>query len=314
MVYEGVIALDVFGIFDVMSMADELLRQRGMPECFSPVLCALDLEPVRLANGVRVMPDRRLDGMMPGDRLVVPGCFIDRTDEHRAVARYLRAHPPEGMCLSICTGAFVLAGAGLLDGLQATTHWAYMDAFIQAFPNVRACPDALFVRQDRIWTSAGVCAGIDLALALVREEAGAQVALEVAHMLVVHAPRPGLATQRSAHLTFTPTAHEQFHALQYHVFSHVSEDLSVEALARHMRMSPRHFARQCREHLGVTPGELVRRARVSVAHGLIQCTDMGFEQVARRVGLDSAEVLRRHISKAFGVPPSVLRTQQEPMR
>ncbi len=307
-VYDGVIALDVFGLFDALSMADEFVRQRDGVAYFNPVLCGTTLAPVVLANGVRVLPDVTLGAMTRHDTLVVPGCFVERTRAYGEVVEHLLESPHQGRCISICTGAFVLAGAGLLDGLCATTHWAYLELFAEMFPDVDVSTDALFVKQGHIWTSAGVSAGVDLALALIREEVGAQIALRVARMLVVQAQRPGAASQQSASLTFTPTENERFHELQYHVFSHVSEDLSVARLAGVMHMSPRHFARQCREHLGVTPGELVRRARVSAAHSLLECTDLGLEQIAARVGWSSAEVLRRHILKSFGVPPSMLRS------
>lgn len=309
-VYEGVISLDVFGIFDALSLADDVLMRSGESPRFRPVLSALDLEPVRMANGVRVVPDRVLDELRASDTLVVPGCFVDRFDTYHAVAEHLRVNPPAGRCVSICTGAFVLAEAGLLDGLQATTHWAYLDVFREMFPQVLVSDDALYVEAGRFWTSAGVCAGIDLALALIRADVGVGVAQEVARMLVVSMLRPGMATQKGVFLTLTPTTHDHFHALQHHILAHVSEDLSVEALAKHMNMSPRHFARQCREHLEVTPAELVRRVRASAAHALIQCTDMGLAQIAERVGLSSAELLRRHIIKEFGVSPAMLRTQE----
>ena len=305
-IYPGVVALDLFGAFDTFAMADELLRREGRPAHFRPTLAAESLQPVQLASGPRVCPDVLWDNLAP-DRVAVPGCFLEGSAEARAdVAAALRTMKPE-RAMSVCTGAFILAEAGLLDGRRATTHWQRTQQLAEMYPQIDVAGDALYVRDGGVWTSAGVTAGIDLAIALIREELGAQLALAVARELVVFAHRPGHQSQFSAHLAAQATADDRIYRVQQWVLSHLRSDLSVEALAGQAAMSHRNFARRFTAESGMTPGTFVQRARLDAARGLLETTDEGLCEIAEWCGLGSEEVLRRLFQRHLGTSPGAYR-------
>lgn len=307
LVYPGVVALDLFGPFDAFALADTLLRQAGRPAHFRPVLAGASLEPVRLASGARVCPDVVWEDLQV-ERVVVPGCLPDeRTAAARSQVADALRHLQPVQTLAVCTGAFVLAEAGLLDGRRATTHWDHARTLASTYPAVEVVGDALYLDDGPVWTSAGVTAGIDLAIALIRAELGADLALTVARQLVVYAHRPGHQSQFSAHLAAQATVDDRIHAAQQWVLSHLTEDLSLEALARRAAMSRRTFSRRFAAESGMTPGAFVQRARLDAARSLLESTDLGLDGIAEACGLSSEEVLRRLFQRHLGTSPGAYR-------
>lgn len=242
------------------------------------------------------------------DTLVVAGG--DGTYEAfncRVTRRFIRACAAQARRVtSVCSGSFLLAGAGLLDGRIATTHWSVTEQFRRMFPRVRLEPDRIFVRQGKLWCSAGVTAGIDLALALVGEDHGDAVARRVAQHLVVYHRRPGGQSQFSALLELEPADPRFAHLLDY-AREHLSEPLSVAALAARACMSPRHFARAFHKQVGITPAKAVERLRADAARALLASGARSVRQVAQDTGFNEPERMRRAFVRLFGAAPSALR-------
>jgi transcriptional regulator GlxA family with amidase domain len=203
----------------------------------------------------------------------------------------------------VCSGAFLLARAGLLDGHDATTHWSSCDELQRIYPDVRVDADPIFVRSGNVYTSAGVTAGIDLALALVEEDLGPQVARDVARWLVLFLRRPGGQAQFSAALASQRAEREPLRELQGWILDHLDEDLSVPALAERTHMSPRNFARAFKTEVGMTPGVYVETLRVERARTLLETAGDPVEQVALRCGFGTVETMRRVFRKRLGVSP-----------
>ncbi|HEY7996545.1 MAG TPA: GlxA family transcriptional regulator, partial [Steroidobacteraceae bacterium] len=203
---------------------------------------------------------------------------------------------------SVCSGSFLLAAAGLLEGLAATTHWSLTERFRRAFPNVRLEPDRIFVRAGKVWTAAGISAGIDLALALIGEDLGEEVAQRTAQQLVVYHRRPGGQSQFSALLEMERAA-GRFAGLLEHVRTHLEGPAGVEALAARCCMSPRNFARAFRAETGLTPAKAVERIRADAARALLQSGAASVQTVAARCGFGDPERMRRAFVRLFGASP-----------
>ena len=207
---------------------------------------------------------------------------------------------------SVCSGAFILAAAGLLDGRRATTHWGRAAELARAHPQARVDPDRIFIRDGAVWTSAGITAGIDLALALVAEDLGEGVAKRAAQQLVVYYRRPGGQSQFSA-LLETDRPGGRFASLLGWARERLHERLSVERLAEHMAMSPRHFARAFAAETGATPAKAIERLRLEAARDIVESSAEPIEGVAVRTGFADPERMRRAFIRAFGQPPQGLR-------
>jgi transcriptional regulator GlxA family with amidase domain len=208
---------------------------------------------------------------------------------------------------SVCTGAFVLAAAGLLDGRRATTHWAWAQELQREHPQVRVDAEPIFVRDAQIWTSAGVTAGMDLALALVEEDLDRDAALQIARHLVLFLRRPGNQSQFSATLSAQTPAREPLREVQRHVVEHPEADLSVEALATRACMSTRHFARAFAAETGTTPARYVERVRIEAARRRLEDTAEPIAAVASTCGFGTAETMRRTFLRALDVGPAEYR-------
>ncbi len=208
---------------------------------------------------------------------------------------------------SICVGAFVLAATGLLDGHRAATHWGYSEELARRYPNVRVDPDPIWIRDGNIFTSAGVTAGIDLALALVEEDLGSRTALEIARQLVVYLKRPGGQRQFSVPLTAQMPSRTSFSDLAAWIPGNLERTLSVEILADRMAMSPRNFARVFRSQIGLTPADYVRRVRVEAARALLEHPGKSVEVIAQHCGFGSDESMRRAFLDELGVSPAQYR-------
>jgi transcriptional regulator GlxA family with amidase domain len=262
---------------------------------------------VRSSSGV-AMSAEAADARRPFDTLMI--CGGDGTREAStdpATLEFVRAAAARaGRVSSVCSGASVLAAAGLLDGRRATTHWSITAHFARRFPQVRLEPDRIFVRDGPVWTSAGITAGIDLALAMIAADLGEAIARQTAQQLVVYRRRPGGQSQFSALLELErPEA--RFADLLGWARERLAEPLGVERLADRAAMSPRHFARAFAAETGVTPAKAIERLRVEAARERVEGGAEPIDRVAEGVGFGDAERMRRAFLRAFGQPPQALR-------
>jgi transcriptional regulator GlxA family with amidase domain len=202
---------------------------------------------------------------------------------------------------SICTGAFLLAAAGLLDGKQAATHWNFCDRLAKEFPKVQVRPEPIYLRDGAVYTSAGITAGIDLCLALVEEDHGHQVALNVARFLVMFLIRPGGQAQFSHMLSRQAVTSQPLRELQVWMLENLREELTVEKLADRLGMSARNFTRVCLRETKMNPGQFVDRMRVEAAQQLIDSSSIGLKEIADRCGFNSADAMRRTFLRILGV-------------
>jgi len=205
---------------------------------------------------------------------------------------------------SICTGAFLLAAAGLLDGKQAVTHWDFCDRLAREFPSVLVRPDPIYLRDGSIYTSAGITSGMDLSLALVEEDHGHKVALDVARQLVMFLVRPGGQAQYSHMLSHQAVTSQPLRELQVWMLENLRDDLGVERLAERIGMSARHFTRVCLRETRMNPGQFVDRMRVEAAQQMIDSSAMGLKEVADACGFQTADAMRRTFVRVLGVTPS----------
>jgi transcriptional regulator GlxA family with amidase domain len=277
---------------------------------YDVVTCGLTRTPVPATNGYDVVPAAGADVLATADTVIVPGTRYAPARHDGVlepdVGAALASIRPGTRLISICTGAFVLAAAGLLDGRRATTHWKFADALRVLHPEVRIDEKVLFVDDGDVLTSAGLAAGIDLCLHVIRSDHGAAVANAVAKYCVVPPWREGGQAQFIDRPL--PVADEaSTAATREWAMHHLDHDLSVERLARHANMSPRTFNRRFREETGQAPGSWVRNRRIDHARELLEFRDLSVDEVARRSGLGSGGNLRHHLRRGVGMSPSSYR-------
>jgi transcriptional regulator GlxA family with amidase domain len=266
--------------------------------------------PIVTSSGITITPERALgDGRSPVDTLVIAGGtgvtkLLENTELITAVKR---AAKRSRRVASVCTGAFVLAEAGLLDGRRVTTHWSSCPRLARDYPELTVDPDPIFVRDGDVSTSAGVTAGIDLCLALVEEDHGRDLALAVARQLVVFLKRPGGQAQFSSHLSTQLAERDVLAEVQGWIADHLDDDLSVARLAERAAMSPRHFARLFRAETGVTPARFVEHARVEQARRRLEESLAGVEEIAHDCGFGTPETMRRAFLRSLWVGPAEYR-------
>ncbi|MYQ76112.1 MULTISPECIES: GlxA family transcriptional regulator [unclassified Streptomyces] len=305
--FDGVQSLDVTGPMEVFAGAS-----RFPDVSYELRTASLDGAPVRTSCGLTLVPDGSLADAPVPHTLLVPGGRGTR-DPDPALVHWLRAHGPlPERLVSVCSGALLLAAAGQLDGHRATTHWNVCEKLAREHPAVEVDPEPIFVRDGRIATSAGVTAGIDLALALVEEDHGRDVALTVARHLVVFLRRPGSQSQFSAQLSAQTARREPLREVQHWITEHPGADLSVEALAARARLSPRHFARAFQAETGTTPGRYVDQVRLEHARRLLEDTTDGVARIARDCGYGTPEAMRRAFVKVLGAGPAEYRRRFGP--
>ncbi|MFF1630886.1 GlxA family transcriptional regulator [Streptomyces sp. NPDC058272] len=300
--FDDVQSLDVTGPVEVFAGAE--VYAGGS---YRISTASLDGAPVRASSGLTLVPDHALADVSDPHTLIVPGGQGARRPDPR-LTDWLRRHGPRAERLvSVCTGAALLAGAGLLDGRRATTHWAYCDELARDHPAIDVDPDPIYVRDGHVSTSAGVTSGIDLALALVEEDLGREAALTVARHLVVFLRRPGNQAQFSAQLAAQTAQRAPLREVQQWITEHPDDDLSVESLAARARLSPRHFARAFQAETGMTPGRFVERVRLEHARRLLEDTADGIEEISRASGYGTPEAMRRVFVKTLGSAPAEYR-------
>jgi transcriptional regulator GlxA family with amidase domain len=308
--FPGVQALDVTGPAEVFSIATRL----GGYE-YEIEIAAADGSPIRTSSGLELMPHRALDPLRrPVDTLIVPGGEGTRLAlEDGGLVRWIaRTAQRARRVASVCTGAFLLAEAGLLDGRRATTHWSACAPLKRRYPAVKVEEDPIFIRDGDVWTSAGVTAGMDLALALLEEDAGDDIALAVARQLVMFVRRPGGQAQFSAQLAARIATRDPLRDVQAWISEHLDADLSVEALAARAHMSPRNFARTFKREIDITPAAYVERARVERAQQELQRSQTELPEVALRCGFASEDRMRRAFHRRVGVGPADYRDRFRP--
>jgi transcriptional regulator GlxA family with amidase domain len=302
---EGVQSLDVLGPVEAFHYAEQQAPGSYRVELVGPG----DRGFITAASGVTIGV-RPLPSPPPRhDTLVIAGGAGARraTGDKELTEWIVQASRRARRTTSVCTGAYLLAAAGLLDGRRATTHWNYCDDLGEQFPEVELDPEPVFVRDDDIWTSAGVTAGMDLTLALIEDDLGPEIALAVARMLVVFLKRPGGQAQFSGALAVQQATRPALRELQAWIAGHLEEDLSVANLAERSGFSERSFARAFRQEVGQTPAAYVEALRVERARTLLEDGAPNLDAVAQGAGFSSTEVLRRAFHRRVGVSPAEYR-------
>ena len=311
LVYPGVQSLDFAGPLEVFAGAQRLIEESGRRERrYEIKLLSIDGRPLETSSGLTVTPHASLQAAPAEiDTLIVPGGYGSRkATADRALLEWIsRTAASARRTASVCTGAFLLAAAGLLDGRRATTHWAAAAELAARYPAVDVDPEPIFLRDGPIWTSAGVTAGMDLALALVEEDLDRDAALQIARHLVLFLRRPGNQSQFSVTLSAQAPAREPLREVQRHVIENPAADLSVEALAERACMSPRNFARAFRAESGVTPARYVEQVRLEVARRRLEDTAEPIASIATACGFGTAETMRRVFLRALDVGPAEYR-------
>jgi len=311
LVFDGVAALDLGIPSQVLGSA----RDNNGNRFYDVKLCTVGNEPVRASGGFRVLPDHGLEILAEADTVIIPGLHGDLAirderlaDQEREALDRIR---PGARLVSICTGAFVLAAAGKLDGRPATTHWAYADRFRRLFPTVKLDADVLFVDDGDVLTSAGVAAGIDLCLHLIRRDHGSDVANDAAKRCVVPPWREGgqaqfvtRAVPVERDLTTGPA--------RAWALERLDEPIDLAAMAAQVRMSVRSFTRRFRDETGLSPSQWLIRQRIEHARALLESTDLPVDEVARLAGFGTAVSLRQHLHSAVGVAPLAYRRTFRP--
>ena len=310
--YPAVQILDVMGPLEVFARTSRWLKDhRGRrDDAYHVEILGIRRGAFRASSGLRLYADRRFDQVHGGlDTLMIAGGVgAERYCRRAPLLRWIRAQSKRVRRLaSICTGAFFLAEAGLLKRRRATTHWGYCDELARRHPDIHVEPDPIFVRDGSLYTSAGVTAGMDLALALVEEDHGREVALAVARALVMFLQRPGGQAQFSAQLAVQLAEREPLRDLQAYILDHPREDLSVPALARRAAMSPRNFARVFTREVGTTPARFVASARLETARRLLEESTESLEAICTLSGLGTPESMRRAFLRVVGTPPGQYR-------
>lgn len=309
--FPGVQLLDVAGPMDVLAEANRFIS--GEDE-YRISLIAEGL-PVKSSNGASLVPDLNFaDAVTAWDLVLVPGgpALAEQRPEPALLDWLAQVTPRAGRYGSICTGAFVLGHAGLLDDRHATTHWQDAGRLAQQFPRAHIEPDRIYVRDGPMVTSAGVTAGIDLSLALVAEDHGDAVARAVAKRLLVFVHRQGGQSQFSPYLQTPADESSVLARVQRHVQEHLAQALSVDGLAEAMVMSPRNFARIFMREAGVTPAEFIQQARIDAARGLLESGNLQLKAVAYRCGFGSAARMRQVFVQRLGVTPTGYRERFQP--
>lgn len=299
--FPGVQALDVVGPHDVFTGAS-LLTGGG----YDVAMASVGGQPVATATGLAFVATPLPDPADPIDTVVLPGgAGVDAARADAELGAWIKAVAAHARrVVTVCTGAFLAAEAGLLDGRRVTTHWAFAERLAREFPAIDVDADPIFVRSSQsIWTAAGVTAGIDLALALIEDDHGTEIAQTVARWLVLYLRRPGGQTQFAAPVWMPRARRDSIREVQERIEAEPAGPHSVEDLARRAAMSPRHFTRVFTAEIGEAPGQYVERIRTEAARRQLEETDDTVSAIAARCGFGTAETMRRNFIRRVGVSP-----------
>lgn len=308
-VYDQAAGLDVMGPLEVFSAANALRHEAGEKSAYKVRISAAQKGLVTLSGGAQLHAMQRLTAGQPLDYLVVVGGvgYESQLTDQPLMQRLKQRAEDSHYLVSICTGAFLLAEVGALDHKSCTTHWRCVDALIEQYPKVNVNPDAIYIQDGEVYSSAGVTAGIDLALALVEQDYGAALALAVARDLVLYLRRPGGQSQFSAPQKLRQVVGDDFSALHDWLLTDLQRVVSVELMATYCNMSPRNFARRFVEKTQLTPAKYLENLRVQRARELLETTSLSVEDISSQAGFWREERLRRSFLKVFGVTPTIYR-------
>jgi transcriptional regulator GlxA family with amidase domain len=305
-VVPGTSMLDVAGPWEVLGHANDVLGRTAYAiEALGPRGPAVQTRYGLIVGGIRPLP--RSPSRLP-DVAIVAGAPRSQPQAHARLVPWLRRfHARIPTVISICTGAFVLGAAGLLDGRRATTHWMFLDELRARFPAAHVVDEGIFVKDRGVWTSAGITTGIDLVLSMVEDDHGHRVAMAVARRLVLFLRRSGNQAQFCAARRRQEQAPPRLRDISTFVLDHIDEPLAVDRIARRVGMSARTLSRWCREHLRESPAELVRRLRVDEARRLLEETNLPLKDITTRTGLGDASTMWRVFTQRLGVTPAAYR-------
>jgi transcriptional regulator GlxA family with amidase domain len=308
--YDGIQALDLVGPSDAFSVPVFDSQNGGKPQrCYEVVVLGLTDKPFCAESGVRFCPDATLRNAPALDTLIVPGGLggrVSRTNE--IVSHWIKGRAGRiRRIASVCTGIYMVAPTGLLDGRKVTTHWRFAADVARRFPKLSVSHDALFLKDGPFYTAGGVTASVDLSLALIEEDFGPRMALAVARELVVYLKRAGGQKQYSEPLEFQCNAMDRFAELATWMIDHLHGDLSLEALARRACLSPRHFARRFKQAFHGTPAAFVENLRLDEARRRLSERTQTIETVGTSVGFHSDDSFRRAFQRRFGINPRAYR-------
>ena len=311
----GLHSLELSGPYDVFATAARLAGEQQLSTTYEIEVASLAAGPVEAFGGLRLVADRSYRNIRVTDPrnkidtlVVVAGASVATEPIPASLVNWVRRTAPHvRRVASVCTGAFVLAEAGLLDGRKVTTHWAFGRLLARRFPKIEVDSDNIFTVDGPICTSAGVTAGIDLALALIEEDLGRELAMSVARTLVVYLRRPGTQSQFSTHLRLQAAQRRPLRELQTWMLDHLHENLGVEALAEHAGMSPRNFARAFQRETKLTPAKYVETIRLDAARRRLEEAASSIEQVAAETGFGTLESLRRSFQRNLNISPGAYR-------
>jgi transcriptional regulator GlxA family with amidase domain len=308
--YPSVQLLDVTGPVQVFASANDFATEAGATPPYELRVVTQAGPSVTASAGVGLAAVPLPAIGAPLDTLMIAGGQgVETAAADPGLVDWVRQRAKDARRVaSVCTGAFLLAASGVLDGKRATTHWSLCAELARRFPAIRVEPDPIFVRDGSIWTSAGVTAGIDLALALVEQDLGHAASLAVARYLVMFLKRPGGQAQFSAALALQ-TAEDKFGALHDWISRHLAEDISLQVLARQAGMSERSFSRRYAEATGLTPGRAVEQLRVEAARRLLLESRLPVKRISQRCGFGSEETMRRSFIRLLAVSPQDYRSR-----
>lgn len=313
--------LDVTGPFEVFAFADFYLQQKEMSEssAYQLEILADKPGPVVTLSGLQIVATRSYhDNFDDIDTLFIPGGFIDSItlpsgsyksvlQDTELLERILKLAPKVRRLASVCSGAFLLAECGLLNDRRATTHWDFSKRLQETYPSVKVEPDKIFIQDEHIYTSGGITSGIDLALSLLEDDWGHDIALFIARYLVVFLRRPGGQSQFSAYLTSESSSRQDIRQLQAWIIENPAENHHVDELAERMAMSSRNFSRTFLQETGMTPAKFVEMVRIDAARQFLESDNWSIEEIARKAGFMDAERMRRTFLRHLGVNPKMYR-------
>jgi transcriptional regulator GlxA family with amidase domain len=309
--YDGVQALDLIGPSDAFSIATITDESGKTQACYEVVLLGLSEKSFRAESGVLFQPQALLRKAPPLDTLIIPGGIGARLGKAgHQIANWISHRAGHiRRIASVCTGIYALAPTGMLDGRKVTTHWRFANDVARLFPKLNVDHDALFLKDGPFYTAGGITASVDLTLALIEEDYGPRVALSVARELVVFLKRSGGQKQYSEPLAFQINSTDRFADLASWMVEHLRNDLSLNALAKRVCLSPRHFVRRFKNAFGGTPAAFVENLRLDEARRRLTERTQTIENVAASVGFNSDDAFRRSFQRRFGVKPSSYRNR-----
>jgi transcriptional regulator GlxA family with amidase domain len=309
--YDGVQALDIIGPSDAFTIAEIESDNGQRRPCYEVIVIGITNKPFRAESGISFQPHTTLRCAPTLDTLIIPGGRGARIGKSgNLIAKWISSRAKRiRRIASVCTGIYALAPTGLLDGRRVTTHWRFANDVARRFPKLNVDHDALFLKDGPFYTAGGITASVDLALALIEEDYGPRVALAVARELVVFLKRSGGQKQYSEPLEFQINSTDRFADLASWMVEHMRGDLSLDALAKRVCLSPRHFVRRFKQAFGGTPAAFVENLRLDEARRRLSERTQTIENVASSVGFQSDDVFRRAFQRRFGVKPSSYRSR-----